>query len=151
MKRLIAVIAALTIVIPGTDTADAAIFAKPMTQVAQVDRAASGIVLSGNQILVFGNREKNGFAQLVSGLALELSCGVESFVSAATTDIEGNFYLVGAAANPIVGTLPPISGVLICMLSSPHLFAFHCIQQLAELPDVLVEPMQPDGQYLTQS
>ena len=112
MKRLIAAMAALTIIIPGTDTADAAIIAKPMTQIAQVDRAASGIVLSGNQILVFGNREKNGFAQLVSGLALELSCGVESFVSAATTDIEGNFYLVGAASNQIVGTLPPISGVL---------------------------------------
>ncbi|MNC70202.1 hypothetical protein D3C75_1209860 [compost metagenome] len=45
----------------------------------------------------------------------------------------------------------PISGVLICMLSSPHLFALHGIQQLVELLDVLVEPMPLDDQYLTQS
>jgi hypothetical protein len=43
---------------------------------------------------------------------LELTAGAESFVSTATTDDLGNFYVVGASANPIVGTLPPISGVL---------------------------------------
>ena len=92
--------------------ADAAIIAKPMVQLAQVDSAATGILVANDQIAVFGNREKNGFLQFISGTTVELSCGVESFVSAGATDSDGNFYLVGAAANPIVGTLPPITGVL---------------------------------------
>ena len=89
--------------------ADAAIIAKPMVQLAQVDSAATGILVANDQIAVFGNREKNGFLQFISGTTVELSCGVESFVSAGATDSDGNFYLVGAAANPIVGTLPPIT------------------------------------------
>ena len=92
--------------------ANAAITAKPMVQVATVDSAAVGVAVSGNQIAVFGNREKNGFVQFVNGPTVELVGGVESFVSAATVDAEGNFIFVGAGANPIVGTLPPISGIL---------------------------------------
>jgi len=92
--------------------ANAAITAKPLVQLAQVDSSATGILVANDQIAVFGNREKNGFLQLINGATVELSCGIESYVSAGATDSEGNFYLVGAAANPIVGTLPPISGVL---------------------------------------
>ena len=92
--------------------ADGAIVAKPLMQLAQVDSAATGILAVNDQIAVFGNREKNGFLQFIGGTTVELSCGAESFVSAGATDSDGNFYLVGAAANPIVGTLPPISGVL---------------------------------------
>lgn len=92
--------------------AHAVISAKPMVQIGAVDSAAIGLVLSGNQVLAYGNREKSGFAQLINGEIIELNCGVESFVSAATTDLNGNFYLVGASSNPIVGTLPPIAGVL---------------------------------------
>lgn len=92
--------------------ANAAIVAKPMSQVAQVDSQAVGVVASGAQIAVFGNREKNGFAQFVNGPTVDLPGGVESFVSAATVDQDGNFIFVGSGANPIVGTLPPISGVL---------------------------------------
>lgn len=109
MKKLIAVISALTLILPS---ANAAITAKPMSKLGEVDSAAIGILLSGNQVLVYGNREKNGFIQVIAGQPIDLSCGVESFVSAGTTDSEGNFYLVGAAANLIVGTLPPITGVL---------------------------------------
>ena len=109
MKKLLAAIAALSLLAPN---ASAAISVKKMVQYAQVDSAASGIALSSNQVMVFGNREKNGFAQIANGVTIELSCSIESFVSAATADSEGNFYLVGAAANPIVGTLPPITDVL---------------------------------------
>ena len=83
-----------------------------MVQLAQVDAAATNVVASANQVAVIGNRNINGFIQLVNGPTLELTSGVESFVSAATADAQGNFYVVGASANPIVGTLPPISGVL---------------------------------------
>ena len=83
-----------------------------MIQLAQVDQAATGVIASANQIAVYGNREKNGFIQFVNGPTVELTAGVESFVSAATVDAAGNFYLVGASSNQIVGTLPPISGVL---------------------------------------
>lgn len=109
MKKLFALLAAFALLMPN---ASAAVTVKKMVQYAEVDSAATGIVLSSNQVLVFGNRDKNGFAQLVNGATIELPCAVESFVSAATTDTEGNFYLVGAAANPIVGTLPPITDVL---------------------------------------
>ena len=109
MKRIIATLALLFVAIP---TANSAITAKPMVQLAQVDAAATNVVASANQVAVIGNRDINGFIQLVNGPTLELTSGVESFVSAATSDAQGNFYVVGASANPIVGTLPPISGVL---------------------------------------
>ena len=109
MKRLIATLALLFVAIP---TANSAITVKPMVQLAQVDAAATNVVASANQVAVIGNRNINGFIQLVNGPTLELTSGVESFVSAATADAQGNFYVVGASANPIVGTLPPISGVL---------------------------------------
>lgn len=113
MKRLIALLALLSLSLPiNLVNAEAAIVAKPLVQVAPVDSAAIGVVASGSQILVFGNREQNGFAQFINGPTVELVGGVESFVSAATVDSEGNFILVGAGANPIVGTLPPIGGVL---------------------------------------
>ena len=83
-----------------------------MVQLAQVDAAATNVVAATTQLAVIGNRETNGFIQLVNGPTLELTSGVESFVSAATSDAQGNFYVVGASANPIVGTLPPITGVL---------------------------------------
>ena len=83
-----------------------------MVQLAQVDAAANNVVASVSQIAVIGNRDTNGFIQIVNGPTLELTSGVESFVSAASTDAQGNFYVVGASANPIVGTLPPINGVL---------------------------------------
>ena len=111
MKRLaFALIGSL--IIFSLPSANAVIVAKPLVQIAQVDNAATGILVSNDQIAVFGNREKNGFLQFINGATVELSCGIESFVSAGTTDSDGNFYLIGAAANPIVGTLPPISGVL---------------------------------------
>ena len=109
MKKLFALLAAFALLMPN---AGAAVTVKKMVQYAVVDSAATGIVLSSNQVMVFGNRDKNGFAQFVNGATIELSCAVESFVSAATTDPEGNFYLVGAAANPIVGIVPPITNVL---------------------------------------
>ena len=113
MKRSIALLALLSLYLPiNLVNAEAAIVAKPLVQVAPVDSAAIGLALSGTQIMVFGNREKNGFAQFINGPTVELVGGVESFASAATTDPEGNFVLVGAGANPIVGTLPPINGVL---------------------------------------
>lgn len=109
MKRLILALTLLFSVIP---TANAVVSAKSMVQLAQVDSAANGLVAFGSQIAVYGNRENNGFAQLVNGPTIELTSGVESFVSAATVDASGNFYFVGASSNPIVGTLPPIQGVL---------------------------------------
>lgn len=109
MKRFLLSIALLIASIPN---AQAAVIPKAMVQFAQVDSAAIGVVASGSQLLVFGNREKNGFAQLVNGTTIELTAGIESFVSAATVDTTGNFYLFGASSNPIVGTVPPISGVL---------------------------------------
>lgn len=83
-----------------------------MVQFAQVDSAATGLVAFANQIAVYGNRETNGFAQFVNGPTVELTSGVESFVSAATVDASGNFFFCGASSNPIVGTLPPIQGIL---------------------------------------
>ena len=115
MKRYIAVSLSLTflaLTIGLLPNASAAITAKPMIQLAQVDQAATGVIASANQIAVYGNHEKNGFIQFVNGPTVELTAGVESFVSAATVDAAGNFYLVGASSNQIVGTLPPISGVL---------------------------------------
>lgn len=109
MKRFLAIFAVLIAVIPN---AEAAVSPKAMVQLAQVDNSAMGVVASGSQLMVFGNREKSGFAQFVNGPTVDLTAGVESFVSAATVDSTGNFYLFGASSNPIVGTLPPISGVL---------------------------------------
>lgn len=109
MKRFLLSIALL---IAAISSAQAAVTPKAMVQLTQVDSAATGVVASGSQIMVYGNREKNGFVQLVNGPTIELSAGVESFVSAATVDATGNFYLFGASSNPIVGTVPPISGVL---------------------------------------
>jgi hypothetical protein len=109
LKRLAVFFALLITVIPN---ANASISASPMVQLAQIDSAASNVIVSGSQIAVIGNREKNGFIQLVNGPTVELVSGVESFVSAATSDVEGNFLVVGASSNPIVGTLPPIQGVL---------------------------------------
>ena len=109
MKRIIATLALLFVAIPA---ANGAITAKPMVQLAQVDAAATNVVASASQVAVIGNRSVNGFIQLVNGPTLELTAGIESFVSAATTDAQGNFYVAGASANPIVGTLPPITGVL---------------------------------------
>lgn len=109
MKKLSFLLALLLPIIPS---ANAAIAPKPMVQLAQVDPAASNVISSTTQIAVIGNREKNGFIQFLNGQPIELTAGVESFVSAATTDVSGNFYVVGASSNPIVGTLPPISGVL---------------------------------------
>ena len=109
MKRFIATLALLFFAIPA---ANSAIIVKPMVQLAQVDVSATNVVASATQVAVIGNRDINGFIQLVNGPTLELTSGVESFVSAATTDTQGNFYVVGASANPIVGTLPPITGVL---------------------------------------
>ena len=110
MRRVIALLALLSLY--TSTNAEAAILVKPLVQVAPVDNEAIGVVASGTQLMVFGNREKNGFAQFINGPTVDLLGGVESFVSAATVDPDGNFILVGAGANPIVGTLPPISGVL---------------------------------------
>ena len=93
-------------------SANAAVAPKPLKQLAEVDPSATGLVSSKDQLLVYGNHEKSGFTQFVNGAPIELNCGVESFVSAATADSQGNFYLVGAASNPVVGTLPPITGIL---------------------------------------
>jgi hypothetical protein len=109
MKRFAIFALLLLISIPN---ANAALIARPLNQFAQVDPASVGVVANKESILVFGNREKSGFAQVINGSPIDLNCGVESFVSAATVDKDGNFYLTGAASNPIVGTLPPISGVL---------------------------------------
>ena len=109
MKRFLLILVAIFLLTP---TAQAAIAIKPLTKVGQVDSDATGVVAFAGQIMVYGNREKNGFAQFIDGSTVELSCGVESFVSAATVDTDGNFYLVGSSSNPTVGTLPPISGVL---------------------------------------
>ena len=83
MKRFLLSIALLIASIPN---AQAAVIPKAMVQFAQVDSAAIGVVASGSQLLVFGNREMNGFAQLVNGTTIELTAGIESFVSAATVD-----------------------------------------------------------------
>lgn len=113
MKRFLALLLIITAYLTSTNLlANASVVAKTLAQIAPTEANAVGIALSGTQILVYGNREKNGFAQLINGPIVELSGGVESFVSAATVDPEGNFILVGSGANPIVGTLPPISGVL---------------------------------------
>ena len=109
MKKLLVLLGLLLSVLPS---ASAAVAPKPMVQLAQVDAAATNVIASANQVAVIGNRDKNGFIQFLNGPTVELTSGIESFVSAATTDIAGNFYVVGASANPIVGTLPPISGVL---------------------------------------
>lgn len=109
MKRLALVFILLLTFLPE---ANAAITAKAMVQLAQVDAAATGVIASGTQLAVIGNHDKNGFIQLVNGPTVELISGVESFVSAATVDAAGNFIVVGASSNPIVGTLPPIQGVL---------------------------------------
>ena len=108
MKKLLVLLGLLLSVFPS---ASAAVAPKPMVQLAQVDSAATNVIASANQVAVIGNRDKNGFIQFLNGPTVELTSGIESFVSAATTDIAGNFYVVGASANPIVGTLPPISGV----------------------------------------
>jgi hypothetical protein len=103
---------ALFLLFSALPNANAAVTAKAMVQLAQVDSMATTVVSNNSQIAVIGNREKNGFIQIINGPTLELTAGVESFVSAATTDAAGNFYIVGASANPIVGTLPPVAGVL---------------------------------------
>ena len=109
MKRFAIFALLLLISIPN---ANAALIARPLKQFAQVDPASVGVVANKESILVFGNREKSGFAQLINSQPIDLACGIESFASAATTDSDGNFYIVGAASNPIVGTLPPINGIL---------------------------------------
>ena len=83
-----------------------------MVQLAKVDDSAVGVLASNKQLMVFGNRDQNGFAQLIDGPTIDLVGGIESFVSAGTVDQDGNFVLVGAGSNPIVGTLPPINDVL---------------------------------------
>ncbi|MEY4683365.1 MAG: hypothetical protein RL534_784, partial [Actinomycetota bacterium] len=75
MKRLFLALILIFSVLP---TANAAISAKSMVQLAQVDNAATGLVAFGSQIAVYGNRETNGFAQLVNGPTIELTSGVES-------------------------------------------------------------------------
>jgi hypothetical protein len=109
LKRLVLLFSLLFIAIPG---AQGAIAIKPLVQIAQVEPLATNVIASGSQLAVIGNREKNGFIQLINGPTVELTSGVESFVSAATVDSTGNFVIVGASSNPIVGTLPPIQGVL---------------------------------------
>jgi len=109
LKKLL-VLSALLLTL--TPSASAVITPKPMVQLAQVDAAAINVISSASQVAVIGNREKNGFIQFLNGPTVELTAGVESFVSAATSDNAGNFYVVGASSNPIVGTLPPISGIL---------------------------------------
>ena len=109
MKRALFIFALIFSALPR---AEAAVSPKLMTQLAQVDSSASAVVASPTQVAVIGNRDINGFIQFVNGPTLELTSGIESFVSAATTDSQGNFFVVGASANPIVGTLPPINGVL---------------------------------------
>ncbi len=109
MKRFSLIFALIFAALPA---ANAAVTPKLMTQFAQVDSAASAVVSSPTQVAVLGNREKNGFIQFINGPTVELTSSLESFVTAGTTDAAGNFYVVGASANPIVGTLPPISGVL---------------------------------------
>ena len=110
MRRLLAGVALFSL--SFSISANAAIIAKPLIQVAQVESQATGVLASGTQLMVYGNREKNGFAQFINGPTVELTGGIESFVSGGTVDADGNFILVGAGANPIVGTLPPITGVL---------------------------------------
>ena len=113
MKRLFTVITFLVTVFTSVSpNAYAAVTPKQMVQLAQVDASAVGVVAFGQQIAVFGNREKSGFIQFINGPTVDLTSDVESFVSAATVDSSGYFYLVGASSNPIVGTLPPIQGVL---------------------------------------
>jgi hypothetical protein len=109
LKRLALLISILFLAIPS---AQGAIVIKPMVQLAQVDPLATNVIASGSQLAVIGNREKNGFIQLINGPTVELTSGIESFVSAVTVDSLGNFVIVGANSNPIVGTLPPIQGVL---------------------------------------
>jgi hypothetical protein len=113
MKRILASILMVAVCFTSINfPANASVIAKPMAQIASVEANAIGIALSGTQVMVFGNREKNGFAQFINGPIVELTGPIESFVSAATVDPDGNFILIGSGANPIVGTLPPISGVL---------------------------------------
>jgi hypothetical protein len=112
LKRLAFYTAISALFINVLPAANAAILIKPMVQLAQVDPAATNVISSGAQLAVIGNREKNGFIQLINGPTVELTSGLESFVSAATVDASGNFLIVGASSNPIVGTLPPIQGVL---------------------------------------
>jgi hypothetical protein len=109
LKRIVLIFALIVGVIPN---ASAAVNPKAMVQLAQVDSAATNVIASGSQIAVIGNHDKNGFIQLVNGPTVELTAGIESFVSAVTVDASGNFLVVGASSNPIVGTLPPIQGVL---------------------------------------
>lgn len=109
MKRLALFFSLLFTAIPS---AQGAVVIKPMVQLAQVDPLATDVIASGSQLAVIGNREKNGFIQLINGPTVELTSGVESFVSGVTVDPAGNFVIVGASSNPIVGTLPPIQGVL---------------------------------------
>ena len=57
MKRF--ALALLTLfTIASLPSASAAIVAKPLVQIAQVDSAATGILIANDQIAVFGNREK---------------------------------------------------------------------------------------------
>ena len=108
MKRLIAVLLLLTII----PNAKAAISVKPMVQLGAVDAAAIGVVASNNAILTFGNRDKNGFAQILNGATVDLTAGAESFVTAANVDADGNFILVGAASKLITTTPPSTTGIL---------------------------------------
>lgn len=108
MKRLIAVLLLLTII----PNANAAISVKPMVQLGAVDAAAIGVVASNNAILTFGNRDKNGFAQILNGATVDLTAGAESFVTAANVDADGNFILVGAASKLITTTPPSTTGIL---------------------------------------
>lgn len=108
MKRLLAVL----LLLASFPNASAAVNVKPMVQLGAVDPASIGVIASNNAILTFGNRDKNGFAQIFNGATVDLIAGAESFVTAANVDADGNFILVGAASNLITAIPPSTTGVL---------------------------------------
>lgn len=109
MRRFL--ILAILLLLP-LSSAEGAIPIRAMVQIGQVDSAARGLLINEGQIGVFGNHAANGFFQLQNGEPVELTAGVESFITAATVDNSGNYLLVGASATQSTPTPIPTSGIL---------------------------------------
>ena len=79
---------------------------------ATADVVPSNFVVSKEKILLIGNLEKNGFAQIESGPQIQLTGPTESFVSAASVDSDGNFLVFGSGAVATTINNPPASAPL---------------------------------------
>lgn len=67
-------------------------------QSANAANEPTGLAIAKDKILLIGNLEKNGYAQLEGGNQIALTGPSESFVSSITVDQDGNFLVFGSGA-----------------------------------------------------